>query len=340
VFHRGIDIKTTWTSYIISRSCLIWRDNSDKLIIDHVKGLFFLLFKQIKYFVSVVECNSFTEAAEQCYISQPAISQQIQALEKDLGVELIHRENRSFSLTPAGEYFYRHGTELLAEADELRRETIRIGQDDESQLRIGYLWCYNGQELHEAIAEFSSLYPGVDINTTTGTHEELYDLLRFNGIDLALSDQRRAFSEAYINFHLLYGDFSVEVSVRSRFGAMEKVTTEDLKRAPCILISPKEQQNTEQEFYQNIIGLGGNFLFASNPEEARLMVVGNRGFLPVDGVGTLAPPGTSIIRLPLYRDEHRVRRNYCAFWRKERSNYYIEEFAEILRGLLCKETHL
>ena len=62
-----------------------------------------MLFKQIKYFVSVVECNSFTEAAEQCYISQPAISQQIQALEKDLGVELIHRENRSFSLTPAGD---------------------------------------------------------------------------------------------------------------------------------------------------------------------------------------------------------------------------------------------
>ena len=46
----------------------------------------------MKYFTAVVECGSFTEAAEQCYISQSAISQQIRALEKELGVELIHRE--------------------------------------------------------------------------------------------------------------------------------------------------------------------------------------------------------------------------------------------------------
>ena len=60
----------------------------------------------MKYFTAVVYCGSFTEAAEQCYISQSAISQQIRALEKDMGVELIYRENRRFSLTSAGEYFY------------------------------------------------------------------------------------------------------------------------------------------------------------------------------------------------------------------------------------------
>ena len=60
-----------------------------------------MLLRQMKYFTTIVDCNSFTEAAEQCYISQSAISQQIQALEKELGVELIHRENRRFSLTPA-----------------------------------------------------------------------------------------------------------------------------------------------------------------------------------------------------------------------------------------------
>ena len=42
-----------------------------------------MLFRQMKYFTAVVDCNSFTEAAEQCYISQSAISQQIRALEKD-----------------------------------------------------------------------------------------------------------------------------------------------------------------------------------------------------------------------------------------------------------------
>ena len=80
-----------------------------------------MLLKQMKYFISVVECNSFTEAAEQCYISQSAISQQIKALEQELGVDLIKRNNRQFTLTPAGEYFYRHGVELVSEIDNLKR---------------------------------------------------------------------------------------------------------------------------------------------------------------------------------------------------------------------------
>lgn len=58
-----------------------------------------MLLKQMKYFVSIVENNSFTEAAEKCFVSQSAISQQIKSLEMELGVELILRGNRSFTLT-------------------------------------------------------------------------------------------------------------------------------------------------------------------------------------------------------------------------------------------------
>ena len=65
-----------------------------------------LLLRQMRYFTTVVDCNSFTEAAERCYISQSAVSQQIQALEQELGTKLIRRANRKFTLTAAGEYFY------------------------------------------------------------------------------------------------------------------------------------------------------------------------------------------------------------------------------------------
>ena len=161
-----------------------------------------MLFRQMKYFIAVVECNSFTEAAEQCYISQSAISQQIRSLEKELGVELIHRENRRFTLTPAGKYFYEQSKGILNEVEDIRRETFRIGKDKELELKIGYLRCYSGQELHQAVAEFSRLYPEVSIHIVNGTHEELYDLLRFGGADLVLTDQRRAFSDKYANFQL------------------------------------------------------------------------------------------------------------------------------------------
>lgn len=289
-----------------------------------------MLLKQIRYFITVADCNSFTEAAEQCYISQSAISQQIQALEKELGVELIHRENRHFHLTPAGEYFYCHGQDILRYAEELKKETIKIGQDDELQLRIGYLPHYNSQELHQSIADFTQMYPEVDIHIVGGTHEELYGMLRSGEIDIALSDQRRAFSEEYINYHLLYVKCYAEISSRNKLSSMEKLSVRELRKTPCILIASKEQQEKEQDYYQNTLGFEGNFLFAENLDEGRLMVAGGRGFLPIESVGLLPPPLPNVRRLPLYRGEKQLERNYCVFWKKERTNYYIEEFAENL----------
>ena len=293
-----------------------------------------MLFRQMKYFISVVGCSSFTEAAEQCYISQSAISQQIRSLEKELGVELIHRENRRFTLTPAGEYFYEQSKGILNEVEDIRRETFRIGKDKEMELKIGYLRCYSGQELHQAVAEFSRLYPEVSIHIVNGTHEELYDLLRFGGADLVLTDQRRAFSDKYANFQLLKCGCYAELSVRSPLAEQESVTMEELKRQACILISSREQQNIEEDYYKNTLGFGGRFLFAENLEEGRLMVAGNRGFLPVERVGTLSPCGTGVKRLPVMEQGQQLKRNYCLFWVKENASYYIEEFAEILRKLL------
>ena len=93
-----------------------------------------MLMRQMNYFVRVVECSSFTEAAEQCYISQSAISQQIRALETELGIKLIVRENRKFHLTPAGDYFYWHSKELLSEIEKMKAETKRLA-DRAAQVR-------------------------------------------------------------------------------------------------------------------------------------------------------------------------------------------------------------
>ena len=297
-----------------------------------------MLLRQMKYFTSIVECNSFTEAAEQCYISQSAISQQIQALEKELGVVLIRRENRRFSLTPAGEYFYRQSRVLLDEADELRRETIRIGQAEESRLRIGYLKNYSGQELQMAVAEFSGLYPEISIDIVAGTHEELYDLIRFGGVDLVISDQRRAFSDEYENNVLMDCESFAEISSNHHLSTKDYLSLAELKRTPCILITPQEQREGEAAYYRDTLGYSGNFLYAENLEEGRLMVLGNRGFLPLESIGTLPPTVPTIKRIPLCRNDRPVRRNICAFWLKNNANYYIEEFAMTLHRLI-EESH-
>lgn len=296
-----------------------------------------MLLRQMKCFTAVIDCNSFTEAAEQCFISQSAISQQIQSLEKELGVELIHRANRRFTITPTGQYFYSHCKSILEQVDDLVRETKRLGSDQELQLRVGYLRGYSGMELYQAIAEFSKRHPEVNVSVVNGTHEELYDLLRFGNADLILSDQRRAFSDTYMNFELMRCGCYAELSVNHPLSKKDHVQMEELKPIPCILISPREQQSAEQGYYQNTLGFGGSYLFADSLEEGRLLVLNNRGFLPIESVGTLPPEGAAIRRIPVYRGEQQIMRNYCAFWRKDQTNYYIEEFADTLRSLLKKE---
>lgn len=114
-------------------------------------------------------------------------------LESELGVKLIERKNRSFKVTTAGEYFYRKCKAILADLESIKKETIRLGSDEEATLHVDYINLYAGPELSDAIAEFSALYPEVRISVQSGTHEELYHGLVSESLDLALNDQRRAF---------------------------------------------------------------------------------------------------------------------------------------------------
>ena len=97
------------------------------------------MIKQIKYFQAIVKYKSFTEAAEECYISQSAISQQMRTLEQELGVKLINREKHKFSLTPAGEHFYKRSLILIEDFERLCQETSRIARKENSELHIGCL---------------------------------------------------------------------------------------------------------------------------------------------------------------------------------------------------------
>lgn len=297
-----------------------------------------MLFKQMQYFIAVAKYHSFTEAAEQCYISQSAISQQIKALEKELGIELLKREGRQFSLTPAGEYLYRHGKVLLDEIEELKEETIRRGEDLELSLTIGYPKNFSTLELQQAIVQFTNTYPEVNISIMSGTHEELFELLINQQVDMKISEQRRQFNEDYYNYELKYSDCFVEISSNHEFSQNKQLDVNDLKRMSCILVTSKGKEESEKYFYENTLGLSHRFLYADSLEQARLMVISNRGYLPIDEIGHLPEPMMGIKRIPLYRKKKPIQRNYFACWSKERTNYYIEEFAELLRKLLNQDS--
>ena len=290
------------------------------------------MIRQMKYFQSIVRNNSFSEAAEECHISQSAISQQLQALERELGLQLLERKNRKFSLTPAGEHFYQKSIILVADYEQLCRETAKIARDDKAVLHVGYLRSYNGGEFHQALEEFARKYPEVTVQIEHGNHEELYHLLISGQIDIAFNDQRRKFFDAYVNLILETTHSSIEISSASPLAALSKITPQELKNIPCILVTSPSQQETEREYYHNAVGFQGEFIFAENLEAARLLVISGKGFLPIEGNGQIMNFGTSITRIPLFQNGKQITRNYCAFWKKDNSGYYVEEFADILKS--------
>ena len=293
------------------------------------------MLNQVRYFQAVVRARSFTEAAEECHISQSAISQQVKALEQELGVELLTRANRKFTLTPAGEYFYKKSLVLVANYDRLVHDTVRLAKKDDTQLRVGFLKDYSGNAIQIAVARFSEKYPDVPVHIIRGSHEDLYDALRSGQADLVMNDQRRAFSDKYVNYSLARVECGVEIAARNPIAALDAISPEELENTPCILVCSESQRETEREYYWDIFGFRGDFLFADSTEDARLMIVQNNGFTPVD-LDSLAPTGSATAIIPLRRDGQPITRHYCAFWKTDNPSPYVEEFAGLLKAEFSK----
>lgn len=290
------------------------------------------MLTQLRYFLAVVKYHNFTEAAEACHISQSAISQQIKALEQELGVPLLTRQGRSFAMTPAGELLYQRGLQLLADYERLCHDVKRLGTESESSLHIGYLRDYTGPELQRAVATFYETHREVEIHVTSGTHEEIYEMLRNNTIQVAFSDQRRVFSQDYLNIPLQRNHCYVEMSASNPLSELEQVEMSALKQMPCILLSSKEQQLVEADYYRTYRGVQGDFIFADNVEEARLLVLSNRGYMIVEGKEFEPTFLPHIVRLPVYHGGERLTRQYCLFAPLARLTTVVKDFAHIMEA--------
>ena len=109
---------------------------------------------QLKYFVAAAESRSFTKAAEQFYISQTAITQQIRLLEEALGCPLFDRSTRPVSLTPAGTIFLREAKGILERMSRAQERVHDASTGLSGTLRVGYVRGYERSDLSAHIRQF------------------------------------------------------------------------------------------------------------------------------------------------------------------------------------------
>lgn len=156
--------------------------------------------KQLKTFVTVVEQKSFTKAARVLFMTQPAVSAQIKALEEDLGVQLIERLEKGIALTEAGKILYHEARRFLEHyerAINLIEETRNLKT---GHLTIGASTIPGEYILPRFLGRFHNLYPGIKIHlliADTGMiHKELLERrveIAFMGAKL--DDRRLEFAE-------------------------------------------------------------------------------------------------------------------------------------------------
>ena len=102
---------------------------------------------QLKYFVAAAESRSFTKAAEQFYISQTAVTQQMQLLEESLGCRLFDRSTRPVSLTPAGKIFLEEANAILERMNQAADRVHDASTGLTGNLRVGFVRGYERSDL-------------------------------------------------------------------------------------------------------------------------------------------------------------------------------------------------
>ncbi|WP_228980826.1 LysR family transcriptional regulator [Streptomyces sp. DH12] len=143
-------------------------------------------FQQLVYFVAVAETRHFTRAAERVHVSQPSLSQQVRALEKELGAELFSRARGNIALTDAGEALLPLARRILADADTARHEVQELVRLRRGRVRLGATPSLCTGLLPGVLRAFHALYPGIRILIEEGGSHDLVRELARGALDLAL----------------------------------------------------------------------------------------------------------------------------------------------------------
>jgi LysR family transcriptional regulator, transcription activator of glutamate synthase operon len=143
--------------------------------------------RQLRYFAAVARHSSFTRAADELHVAQPALSQQVKRLERELGAELLARTTRRVELTGAGQVALTRATRILSEVDALTSELDEISGLLRGRLVVGGMLPAGGIDLPALLLRFKELHPGVDVQLQEGTAAEMVERLRGDEIDVAIA---------------------------------------------------------------------------------------------------------------------------------------------------------
>jgi DNA-binding transcriptional LysR family regulator len=149
-------------------------------------------FDHLKSFHRVAVTGSFTRAAQELFLTQPAVSQQIQLLEHRLGIKLFDRMGKIVGLTTEGEILFSYTEHLFQIYDEIEMQFGKLRDLETGKITIGSTAVIGTYFLPRIIGDYNRKYPRIDINIQMGNSYSVLNMLISNQVDMCFAGRLKA----------------------------------------------------------------------------------------------------------------------------------------------------
>ncbi|MCD8053205.1 MAG: LysR family transcriptional regulator [Lachnospiraceae bacterium] len=211
---------------------------------------------QLRYFLEIARTNNISAAAQNLYVSQPSLSQQIQKLEQELGIPLLVRHPKSVSLTDAGEDFALHAERIVNGFDQLSELMQKHGQLLAGTLRIGMPSISGYLDFYHLLRRYQEAMPGIRYELTIKISGTLLSLLKkrsLHAVFLISTDQSLEKQEELFYRKIAEDEYVTLIPADNPLSEKEALELEDFTDQNLIMPAP------ESILYQQL-----NVLFQTN----------------------------------------------------------------------------
>ncbi len=256
---------------------------------------------QMEYVLAVADTGNFSLAARACHVGQPALSQQVARLEKELGVSLFARSSRSVVLTEAGQEFVRRAREILQRSEALRSEMYRYAGLRKGTLNLGIITSLQCINFGAMLSAFCGTYADIALNIVQAGTYRLLDMLTERTADVAFLNRPGGSFPSALDFRRLGEDrYSLAVPRLHPLAGRKEVSLRELAGEKFIF---HQNGQVAAELCRNACREAGFepqvVCHSADPTTGLYMVQGGLGvaFLPSEEFRSRDVPGVTELKI-------------------------------------------
>jgi DNA-binding transcriptional LysR family regulator len=296
----------------------------------YIKYYWLMELRHLKYFVTVAEELHFGRAAQRVGIAQPPFSQQIKALELELGTALLLRSKRHVELTAAGRAFLAEARKILAQAGEAVRIAQRAARGEIGRLTIGFVNSAVYGRFASVFGLMRARYPEVVLSLQDLTSEEQVEAMKAHKLDVGLVRPPVIAAESLALRVIGREPLMVALPRGHRLAREKQLRLQDLAEESFLLIP----RHLGPGFYDQVVGLCAQAGFVPRVvQEARAtqtivsLIAGGMGLsLVPSSLQNLRRAG--VVYRPLKRPAPTT--DLAAIWRPEESSPVLQSFLNLI----------